>query len=86
MCVVGVSLSFGCRCLPLSKPVAKLLVSVVDLSGRTIFTQEMDNLPQGSSVQPLNLNANLPTGTYFLLVQGLPDGKSVSLPMVKLPK
>ena len=72
--------------LQLSQPVARMLVSLVDSKGRVLFRQEMDNLPQGSSVQPLNLNANLPTGTYFLLVQGLPDGKSVSLPMVKLPK
>ncbi len=72
--------------LQLSQPVARMLVSLVDSKGRVLFREEMDNLPQGSSVQPLNLNANLPTGTYFLLVQGLPDGKSMSLPMLKLSK
>jgi fibronectin type 3 domain-containing protein/predicted esterase len=62
--------------LQLSKPVAKLLVSVVDQSGRAIFKQELANLPQGTSVQKLGLpGASIPAGSYFILLQGLPEGQ-----------
>ena len=76
----AVSLSFQ-----LPQPVAKVLVSVVDVSGRVVFRQEMNNLPQGSSVQKLGLNSrNLTNGSYFVIIQGLPEGSSKSLQMLKM--
>jgi large repetitive protein len=76
----AVNLSFQ-----LPQPVAKVLVSVVDVSGRVVFRQEMNNLPQGTSVQKLGLNSrNLPSGSYFVLLQGLPEGSSKSVQMLKM--
>jgi len=71
--------------LQLSKPVAKLLVQVVDLSGRVIYQEQLSGLPQGISQQRLGLNGNsLPKGSYFVLLQGLPDGRTKTLQLIKM--
>jgi fibronectin type 3 domain-containing protein/predicted esterase len=76
----GVNLSFE-----LPQPVARLLVSVVDVSGRVVFRQEMNNLPAGVSVQRLSLDSrNMPTGNYFIILQGMPEGTSKSLQLLKV--
>jgi hypothetical protein len=70
--------------LQLSKPVAKLLVGVADVSGRMLFQEELDNLPQGISQRQLSLNAGiLPKGTYFIVLQGLPDGRTRTIQLIK---
>jgi hypothetical protein len=71
--------------LELSRPVNKLVVSLIDVSGRVLIRQELSNLPQGRSVQSLDLNGgNLPVGTYFILLQGLPDGRNKAIQLLKV--
>jgi len=53
------------------------------MSGKVIQRQELENLPAGSSTRKLNLGAELSAGSYFILLQGLPDGKIRTLPLVK---
>jgi len=73
--------------LQLSKPVARLLVRVTDLSGRIVFVQQLTNLPQGASEQRLGLNGNgLTPGTYFIQLDGLGDGKIRTLQVLKTKK
>jgi hypothetical protein len=73
--------------LQLSKPVGKLLAQVVDGSGRVVFQEELDNLPQGISQRQLSLNAgNLPKGTYFIVLQGLPDGKKKTIELLRMTR
>ena len=73
--------------LQLSKPVAKLLVRVTDLSGRVVLQQELTGLPQGASEQKLRIDGrNMPQGAYFILLQGLPDGKNRTLQLIKTVK
>ena len=77
----GVSLN-----LQLSRPVEKMLVSLVDAKGRVMVRQELVNMPAGTSVQQLNFNSNLPGGTYYMLIQGMPNGKNVTLPLLKMSR
>ncbi|MDP4215138.1 MAG: hypothetical protein Q8927_02985, partial [Bacteroidota bacterium] len=71
--------------MALTQPVDKLLVLVTDGSGRMLFRQELINLPQGVSAQRLALHgADLPAGTYFVILEGLPGEKARVLQVVKL--
>jgi len=73
--------------LELSRPVNKLLVLLVDASGRVLVREELHNLPQGRSIQGLDWNgSNLPVGSYFVILQGLPDGQGRTIPMIKVSK
>jgi hypothetical protein len=70
--------------LALDKPADKLLTMVVDVSGRVLFEQEFDNVPQGITGQRLDLNAAaLSEGTYFVIVKGFADGRTRAIPVIK---
>ncbi|HMH34024.1 MAG TPA: PA14 domain-containing protein [Puia sp.] len=74
-----VRLHFG-----LQVPVSKLNVSVRDLTGRIIFVKQLNNLPQGSSVQELGVNANsIRSGIYLVEISGLPGGRIKVLKLIK---
>ena len=69
--------------LQLPKAVSQLSIALLDLSGKVIQRQELEGLPAGSSTQQLSLGRNLAPGNYFILVQGLPDGKIRTLSLLK---
>ena len=68
--------------LQMPKAVSKLSVALLDVSGKVIQRQELEGIPAGSSTQTLSLGRNLAPGNYFILVQGLPDGKIRILQLV----
>ncbi|MDP4260390.1 MAG: fibronectin type III domain-containing protein, partial [Bacteroidota bacterium] len=71
----------------LNKPVDKLNAMVIDVTGRVLHEEQLTGLPQGVTEQKLHLNAAaLPAGTYFVILTGLPDGKTKAVPMVKQDK
>ena len=73
--------------LHLPQQVGKLMVSLVDVQGRVLYRQQFENLPQGTSVLPLGITGSkLPAGSYYLLLQGLPDGKNRTLPLLKMQR
>lgn len=69
----------------LPQPVPRLLVTIVDISGKSIFKQALENLPAGTTTQRLELNARiLPAATYFIILQGLPGDRPRSLQLIKM--
>ena len=72
--------------LQLPKAVSQLSVALLDLSGKVIQRQELEGLPAGSSTQQLSLGRNLAPGSYFILLQGLPDGKIRTIQLLKAMK
>jgi large repetitive protein len=73
--------------LQLSRPVARLLVRVTDVSGRVVFGQELHNLPQGASQQQLSIKGgNLSSGSYFIELQGLPEGNRKTIQLLKMKR
>jgi hypothetical protein len=70
--------------LVLPKAVSKLSIALLDVSGKVLLREELDGLAAGSSSRPLGLGSrDLPVGNYFILVQGLPDGKIRTLSLLK---
>jgi hypothetical protein len=57
------------------------------VTGRVLHEEQLTGLPQGVTEQKLHLNAAaLPAGTYFVILTGLPDGKTKAVPMIKQNK
>jgi hypothetical protein len=79
--VDGVTLS-----LQLPKAVSRLSVMLLDMSGKVIRRQELEGIPAGGSTQQLSLGRNLAPGSYFILLQGLPDGKIKAIQLLKTTK
>jgi len=72
--------------LQLPNAVSKLSVALLDLSGKVIQRQELEGIPAGSSTQKLSLGRDLAPGSYFILLQGLPDGKIRTISLLKASK
>jgi len=73
--------------LELSRPVNKLVVLLVDASGRVLVREELHNLPQGRSIQGLDWSgSNLPVGSYFVILQGLPDSQGRTIQVLKVAR
>jgi hypothetical protein len=71
----------------LDKPVDKLKAMVIDVTGRVLHEEQLTGVPQGVTEQKLHMNAAaLPAGTYFVIITGLPDGKTKAVPMIKQNK
>ena len=76
----GVSLRFE-----LPQPVPRLMITIVDISGRVMFRQALENLPQGVSIQRLGLDSRyMPAAMYFILLQGLPGEPTRSLQLLRM--
>lgn len=74
-----VSVSFS-----MEKPTDKLKLIVTDLSGRTLFTKDIQNLPQGMSQQKLGIaGKNLPKGIYLVRVVGSEGNQLTAIKIVK---
>lgn len=70
--------------LSLENKTEKLTVVMLDISGRVVGRKDLVNLPQGVSLQKINMNRNLlAPGVYFLQVLGLPNSKQ-SVKVVKV--
>ena len=67
----------------LQSPAEKVNVFVTDITGRTISIQELRNIPQGNSVQSLEISTSLKPGVYFIKVLGLPGGAMKAFKVVK---
>jgi fibronectin type 3 domain-containing protein len=67
--------------LPIMKD--RIVVSLVDQSGRLVFSRELRNVPQGISQFPLGIKGNmLAPGVYFLRLDGIDTDKQ-SLKLIK---
>jgi hypothetical protein len=72
--------------LQLPKAVSKLSVALLDVTGKVMQRQELEGIPAGSSTQKLSLGRGLAPGNYYILVQGLPDGKIRTISLLKATK
>ena len=62
----------------------KLVVLLRDVSGKTLFSTTLTNLPKGTSERKLGLDGSkLPRGVYGIQVVGLPNSKSAGIIVVK---
>jgi hypothetical protein len=70
--------------LSMNKVSDKIDILVTDVTGKTIFMKELRQVPSGTSLYPLGMNAkSLHPGVYFVKITGLPDGKSRTIRLVK---
>jgi hypothetical protein len=70
--------------LLLSSPVDRLELTLLNVDGRPLYSQELRGLVAGRNERKLNLNArNLLPGVYFIRVSGWKDG---TFKMVKVLK
>ena len=70
--------------LSLNKKTEKLVVLLRDVSGKTLFSTTLTNLPKGTSERKLGLDGSkLPRGVYGIQVVGLPNSKSAGIIVVK---
>jgi fibronectin type 3 domain-containing protein/predicted esterase len=71
----------------LEKPVAKLSMVLLDLSGKPILSRELSNVPSGNSQHKLNTTGvnlgKLPPGIYLVRIIGLPGGKVETIKLIK---
>jgi hypothetical protein len=70
--------------LSMNKAADKIGILVTDVTGKTIFTKELTQVPGGTTLHPLGINSkSLLPGVYFVKITGLPDGKSKTIRLVK---
>jgi hypothetical protein len=70
--------------LSMNKVSDKIDILVTDVTGKTIFTKQLRQVPSGTTVYPLGMNSkSLHPGVYFVKINGLPDGKSRTIRLVK---
>lgn len=70
--------------LSLNKKTEKLVILLRDVSGKTLFSTTLTNLPKGISERKLGLDGSkLPRGVYGIQVLGLPDSKFAGIIVVK---
>ena len=70
--------------IDLTESVKGIIVTVYDISGRPVYSKQMNNLPSGNSLIQLGLSGNrIPSGVYVINVTGLPGGKTSSLRVLK---
>lgn len=70
--------------LLLSKPVERLEVTLLNVDGRPLYSQELRGLTEGKNERKLNVNArSLLPGVYFIRVSGWKDGTFKMIKVVK---
>ena len=70
--------------LLLKQHVEKLMVRLIDLSGRLVYTKQFNNLEKGVWQQQVGLNGNqLKNGIYLLEITGIPGEKTRLIRLLK---